>query len=486
MTDMLQVLHREVRRNNRLWYPVVAAFAILLGLELAEFGETVLFLVGATGVLLWVLPFPGRLTVLLCAGFLLGGRVFAFLMWPGLGLPLFVTEAVTAIMVGLLILSYLMRPSSATFQRNTADIRLPAMVFWGIGTLVLLTSVWHCLQGGGQLVPTLRNAALFYYSIFYLFVLATLDDVRLALRVSNWFSAIIVFMSLRYLVEHSGMFPNLPGTDANFFCVVAPIAVSLLFCVLPVMPHKRATVLCVVLISTAVVFTDVRQGLLGLICGWLCSCWLLFRYRLMIGIQRKTIFIFLSLFAVTVLMLATRAWHDFHVPIWDHMIARDFSDTGRRVMWAAFLEDSFQSWETVVFGVGFDRLFVPDWMFVFQTVDILTNTTTGALQLDPHNSHLHLFYRVGLIGFVAYLLLIQRAFAVSFRYLRHGQDTRVKYYVVGFLSALASIAGQAFVGVLFEAPHRGIPFWVVLGVATCVPLIALADEKRATGDGRSG
>jgi hypothetical protein len=307
------------------------------------------------------------------------------------------------------------------------------------------------------------------------------------------FSAVIVLMSIRYVLEWSGMWPDLPSTDANFFCVVATIAASVLFCTLPVLLHRRAAVFLLVLISTAVILTDVRQGFLGLLCGGFCSCWLLSRFRLMSGTHRKAIFIFVALFAGTLVMLVMTLGpagsladrrellfageNDVHVPIWDHMIARDFSDTGRRVMWVAFLEDMFQSWASVVFGVGFDRLFVPDWMFEFQSLEILTNRATGVFQLDPHNSHLHLFYRVGLIGFVAYLLLIQRAFLSSFRYLKDGQDARLKYYTIGYLAALSSVAGQAFVGVLFEAPHRGIPFWVLLGVSTCFPRVALSDES---------
>jgi hypothetical protein len=460
---------------------LLALFAGLVGVGFGQVGIDVLIPVVVAGILLWGVPFPGRLVVVLCAGFLIGGRAFAFLVWSnsGLGLPLYVTEAVVAVTVALLLLGYMVRPSTAIFRQNTASVRAPLLVFWGVGTTVFLISVWHCLEGSGQLVPTLRNAALFYYSVFYLFVLGILDDIRVSLRLTQWFSVVIALMSTRYLVEWSGLL-DLPETDTNFFCVVAPIAMCVLFCTQPVLRYRWATVSLVVLISTAVVLTDVRQGLLGLLCGGLCSCWLLIRYRLMSRTQRKTILIFAILFVGTLLMLQMRDSRDFHIPIWDHMIARDFSDTGRRVMWAAFLEDMFHSWESVVFGVGFDRLFVPDWMFGFQQLEILTNRATGAFQLDPHNSHLHLFYRIGLIGFVAYLFLIKRAFSTALLYLKNGQETRLKYYTIGYLSALTSVAGQAFVGVLFEAPHRGIPFWVLLGVSTCFPRIALANEDNST------
>jgi hypothetical protein len=93
-----------------------------------------------------------------------------------------------------------------------------------------------------------------------------------------------------------------------------------------------------------------------------------------------------------------------------------------------------------------------------------------------------LFYRLGVIGFFAFLFLIQRAFLSSFRYLRDGQDIRLKYYTIGYIAALISVAGQALVGVLFEAPQRGIPFWVILGVSTCFPRVALADEQRAADE----
>jgi hypothetical protein len=473
--------------TNWLRYLLFGLFAGLVGVGVGQFGEEVLGLVVVVGILLWVVPFPGRLVVLLCAGFLIGGRVFAFLMWSnsGLGLPLFVTETVVAVTMALLLLGYLVRPSTTILQKNATSVRKPVLVFWTVGSTVLLISVWHCVEGSSQLVPTLRNAALFYYSIFYLFVLAILDDIRLSLRVTHWFSAIIVMMSIRFVVQWNGLLLDLPQMDTNFFCVVAPIAACILYCALPVLRNRWASVFLVVLISTAVVLTDVRQGLLGLICGGLCSYWLLRRFGLMSGTQRKTVLIFVALFVGTLLMLAMRGSHDAHIPIWDHMIARDFSDTGRRVVWAAFLDDMLQSWTSVVFGVGFDRLFVPNWMFISQTLEIMTNRTTGALQLDPHNSHLHLFYRLGLIGFSAYLLLIRRAFLASFRYLRDGHDTRLKYYTIGYLAALTSVAGQAFVGVLFEAPHRGIPFWVLLGVSTCFPRIALAHENDSTRKARA-
>lgn len=483
-----------------VWYAVLSLFAVLIGAGTSHLEGEPLFFVAAAAVLLWLVPFPGRLVVVLCAGFLIGDRAFAVLMWSGLGLPIFITEAVVAVTSSLLLLKYLLRPSTATLQLNMGLVRKPALVFWSVGTTVLLTSVWHCLEGSGQLVPTLRNAALFYYSIFYLIVLATFDEVRLSLKLTHAFIAVIVLMSIRYLLDWSAMLPDLPGAIlADMFVVVATIAASVLFCTLPVLQYTRTAIVLLVLISTAVVFTDIRQGLLGLLCGGLCSYWLLSRFRLMSWSHRKTILIFLALFVGTLVLLwmrkdsivsqaglpgrsSTYSSMSEFVPIWSHMINRDFSDTGRSVMWAAFLEDMFQSWDSVVFGVGFDRLFIPEWFFTFQTREILTNKTTGAVQLDPHNSHLNLFYRIGLIGFVAYLFLIQRAFRSSFRYLRDGQDARLKYYTIGYLAALTSVAGQALVGVLFEAPHRGIWFWVLLGVCTCFPRVALADEVRASNE----
>jgi len=491
---------RDAAVIHWVWYAVLSLFALLIGAGTSHLGREVLVFVVATGVLLWVVPFPGRLAVLLCAGFLIGGRTFAFLAWSGLGLPVFITETVVAVTTFLLLLKCLLRPSTSALQLNMGLVRMPALVFWSVGTAVLLTSVWHCLEGSSQLLPTLRNTALFYYSIFYLIVLAIFNEVRLSLKLTHAFIAVIVLMSIRYLLEWSAMWPDLPGTDVNFFCVVATIAASVLFCTLPVLQYTRTAIVLLVLISTAVVFTEIRQGLLGLLCGGLCSCWLLSRFRLMSWSHRKTILIFLALFVGTLVLLwmkkdsivsqaglpgrsSTYSSMSEFVPIWSHMINRDFSDTGRSLMWAAFLEDMFQSWVSVAFGVGFDRLFIPEWMFGMQQLEILTNRSTGTLQLDPHNSHLHLFYRIGLIGFVAYLFLIQRAFLSSFRYLRDGQDARLKYYTIGYLAALTSVAGQAFVGVLFEAPHRGIPFWVLLGVCTCFPRVALADEVRASNEG---
>ena len=490
-------------------YAVPLVLGVLIGTAASHLGGQFLLYVAAIAVLVYVISLPVRLVVLLCVGFLIGDKAFAVLVLRLPGFPLYITEACIATTLALLFLKYLMLPSTALCRRNMALVRKPALMFWGVGTAVLFISVWNCIAGPGLLLPTLRNAASFYYSVFYLFVLFTFNDVYLAMKLTHAYAAIIVIMSIRFLLEFNQLLPTeIPQTEVNFFCIVAPVAVSMLFCTLPVMRHKAATLLLIILISIAVVQTDIRQGILGLICGGLCSWWLLRRFGLLSSGHRKVQFVLLALFLASVVMLVLRDdlgirpgldaygpdgqilflatpeqeyWIE-RVPIWDRMIERDFSDTGRREMWVSFLADMSQSWTSVVFGVGFDRLFIPDWMLEMTKAELMRNKATGVNQLDPHNSHLHLLYRIGVIGFVAYLMLIRGAFVSSFKYLREGTSVRLKYYTVGFLSALAGVGGEALVGVLFEAPHRGIPFWVLLGVSTCFPRVALENERRASNE----
>ena len=415
----------------------------------------------------------------LSVGFIIAFRSFAFISidLPG-GMPLYVTEASIAITLLFILFQYLLRPSLTTLRKNIAEVKAPAVIFWLIGLLVLISSIGNSFGDPSNLLVTLRNSALFYYSIVYFFVLLFFNNLKEMFKYVLYFHWAIAIITIYAVLKMLGVLPtSLPEINASLICIISPISLFLLFSTHSVSKHKFISLLLITLISLAVVLTEIRQGLLGLICGGLCAYWYLGRYRIRSFGQNHIVFVIIALFLSTIVMFFARDVLDIErVPIWDRMVERNFSDTGRSTLWGDFLADMSRSWQGVLFGVGFDRNFIPDWMIGFQTTEILTSNTTGQFQLDPHNSHLHLFYRIGLIGFIAYLWLIKKAFSISANYLAQGTDLRLKYYTIGYLAALASIIGQAFVGVLLEAPHRGIPFWIVLGICTVFPRLAKASE----------
>ena len=297
-------------------------------------------------------------------------------------------------------------------------------------------------------------------------------------------------MAARYVLMWLGLqfvFPfGRPFGDSNFLCIALPISVAVLFALLPERERKAGTYVFLCIGIAAVLLTEIRQGYLGLITALVTVVYLLRRYRL-ITRRRVQLAVVVGVFALSTLFYAGfAAVADKSATFGRRLAAKHLTASGRSAIWYEYLSDFSQSVPRVALGAGFQRKVLPD--FIKSNIENIRSSVTGDPVLDPHNSHLHVLYRVGVVGFVGYLWLglvgVRRCLRAVERCM--GQASREELLMgIGLVGAFASVAAEATVGVLLEAPYRGIWYWLLLGACTSYGL-ALQRKYSVPLAGRTG
>ena len=98
--------------------------------------------------------------------------------------------------------------------------------------------------------------------------------------------------------------------------------------------------------------------------------------------------------------------------------------------------------------------------------------------IDPHNSHLNIAYKSGIIGYVIFLLIIASFFKKTIRLLlRMRKDDKIKLYIGGLLTCVVNILVLSFFEVVLEGPFMGSFLWISMGLI--VALENIYNRKRS-------
>jgi hypothetical protein len=129
-----------------------------------------------------------------------------------------------------------------------------------------------------------------------------------------------------------------------------------------------------------------------------------------------------------------------------------------RPKWARWLVGSQPL--RMLFGVPFGEVFVPSRTFVW-----MINTD----RFDPHNSHLAMLSRIGLIGFLAYGMLLWQTARRGLTFVQKRRDQPGSYVMLALLACFLFHTVHALTDVALENPYKGIFFWVLIGLIYAVP-----------------
>jgi len=147
----------------------------------------------------------------------------------------------------------------------------------------------------------------------------------------------------------------------------------------------------------------------------------------------------------------------------------------RVAMWVDVLREVFANPVTAMFGVPMGKPFMPPSAYFMKDV-------ISGFGMDPHNSHLAILYRMGVVGFTLYGLLIWITIQRSIRILSQKCVAReLRIYLLAFLGAFLVILGNACFTVILESPQGAIFFWVILGCIFAVQALAtngMTQEQR--------
>lgn len=432
---------------------------------------------------------PGTLLLLLLAGLALLDRSVALLSVPGV--PIYPAEIVLG--VGLAYLVVTRQPiRSIRGGQWFAPVLLIVYLVWGFAKVI--TSLHY------PILMVVRDSALIYYALFAGLVLglASVDSrfnpselVRLWGRFVPWF-LIIAPVRLVGAAVFNDQGPKIPGSDIAFISshrlgnLGALIGVAVVY-LASSERRNRATIAGIVggIIMLIVIGTQNRGGMLAgglaillavvlwnrhikLHLGWVVAvlaATLLVAWSLDITVHTDTRDISVSQLASNVQSLVASDGGgggqlsdtvNFRTQLWERVLARTV-ETGQ-------LENGWG------FGVNLGSDYVPG---------------GGDVALrNPHNSHLTVVARLGLVGIAIWIVLWASWFWGVFRRARAAVHSRWPVGDdVGRLALLAGAGGaailmNAYVDPTLETPMVAVWLWSLFGFG-----VIAVTERRAAGRG---
>jgi O-antigen ligase len=429
---------------------------------------------------------PGRLLVsyswwlgFILAGYLLFDRAFAYIHVPGT--PLYIGETVLGIgILGVLAATGYLR---IVVRDEPIFALLAAFFLWG---LVRFLPGYH-IYG----LDAVRDFALCYYCLFAFLIAAALarsPDIleRLVVQLDRFIPWLLTWLPLglilQQVVKHP---PNVPGTSISMLehkpgnaAIAALIALGCLW-LFPARrsTRSRATWSIMALLTIALASTQNRGGFLGAAAGAIVGlAYYQDRIRLVI---RAAVVIALGLGLAAVLSLkvpttgpAVQGQREFSASqlfanlasIAGANSSTDLAGTenGRQQLWSLIYQKQVAD-ALLIRGSGFG----PNLAY---QVGMFENSTSDPLR-SPHNSHLDILARMGLLGLSLWVALwlgwYRRLIRGCRRLAQHGLHFRRQVAVLCMMITTAILVSSFFDPQL-EGAQVAALVWTAFGIGVAV------------------
>jgi O-antigen ligase len=421
---------------------------------------------------------PGRLFVVygrllgpLLAGYLLFDRAFAYLHLPGS--PLFVGELMLVLgaAAALAATHYFLVP----VRDEPVLALLVAFVLWGLIRMVPGLATYH--------LDAVRDAALWYYCLFAFFVTAALHRSpelldRLIVQLSKLTPWLLLWLPVGLVLTPLATDPpKVPFSTVSVLshkpgsAAIAAVLVLGGMWLLPGTrsPRSRAAWSILALVVIALAATQNRGGLLGAMAG--LAAGLAFVHNRVRLAARAVLVVTVGLGAATFLSL--------DLPV-TGVQGREFSTSqlianvvslggkqspgnlggtveGRQELWSKILDKQIADGR-LTDGSGFGQNLATEVGVYDEGKDTLRS---------PHNSHLHIVARLGLVGISLWIALwvgwYWRMVAGCRRLAREGSHTRRQVAVLS-LMVVTSVLVSCFFDPQLEGPQVAALLWTTFGI----------------------
>src|SRR5438132_6866049 len=109
-------------------------------------------------------------------------------------------------------------------------------------------------------------------------------------------------------------------------------------------------------------------------------------------------------------------------------------------------------------GMGFGVPFLPTKYMKRHFVD----TDQFPLpNVDPHNSHMSVLYRMGIVGMLLYVGFLSSLILTSLRTIRNRDVPELRRFLLAVtISYVLLVLAHACFAVVLEGPYMGVPFWM--------------------------
>jgi hypothetical protein len=429
----------------------------------------------------------GRLLGPLIAGYLLFDKAFAYLHLPGM--PLYVGEMVLAVGVlgTLAATGYLRVP----VRDEPILALLGVFMFWGLIRLLPNVSTYG--------IDALRDSALWYYCLFAFLACAALArspnlPERLIAQLSRLTPWLLLWLTISLItVPLADYAPSVPFTTVSVLSHkpgnAAIAALPVLGCMWLFPDGRRAgsrgvwSIMALVIIALAA--TQNRGGMLGVAAGAMVGLAFV-RDRLRL-IGHAVVIIALGLGLATLLSLkipfpGAQGREFSATQLVDNVLSVEGGDSpgnlggtveGRQELWSRVLDKQTMDGH-LVDGSGFG----PNLASQVGVYDDGKDTLRS-----PHNSHLDILARMGLVGFSLWIALwlgwYRRLIAGCWRLTRQGLYAR-RGVAILCLTITTAILVSTFFDPQLEGAQIAALLWTAFGIG-----VAVTSVRTWFGDGTS-
>ena len=442
----------------------------------------------------------GLSAFLLIAGYVALNRSFAGLRLPLGGLPLYVGE----IALGLLL-----PPALDRLRNRRLSFPLVAVSIWmAFSLLVTLPN----LPTYG--LDSVRDAAIWYYGLYAFVGAAAWYGLGLS-GVQRGFRYVFLGALLATpiaMAAQAGQVPTfeLPILDVPFFtdqrwdaAGMHLLGAAVFFLTArpasgsnPPLAMRVVTPLLVGAALALVVSTQVRATLVGFL-GVLLLMLFLRLWKPVLALLATVVLVLAPLWILDVKFeetprheVSARAVLDRQLSTLIYLIddqaaaENRVEDAGtiewRTIWWDALIQDTLGDPTLLLVGRGYG----PDLREVViargqGSLNWEQGTEDGRPVRSPHNIAVTILARSGVLGLLAWLLMLGASFVYIIRATRRAGDRRQQLFGVWATAYLAAMLLVACFGVVLESPFGAIPFFFVLGLA-----VAWAGEQLALARSR--
>jgi len=420
------------------------------------------------------------LLLLLILGFVLFARAFAHLGIEIRGLPLYITEAVLFVTVAILLVDKLVGGDKVNYLKNI-PLKKEFALLYLIGFVALIRGFIYYTP-----ILTLRHSALFYYSIFYFLMPVLFKNLRrIELLFKLFFVAsIVISIVILFNIDpgfsiYGGRYGRL-GSFNYLYLSLAVIVESFYFVSLKKRPYKMLLLLIIFLQLSVILTGRVRGAWIALLVSMLFFLYLSSKMGKLKTRMRK-LFVLAILGGIILVTFTASINPILFNKIKTEAVSIAFFNRMQNapainVRWRLFLwRDMLRELsEKPLFGWGFGR------PFRSPTLEAMGwhHREKEGWWIDPHNSHLNIAYKTGIIGYLVFLLIVGRFFQRTMRFFLHmREDVKIKLYIGALLTCFINVLVLSFFEVILEGPYMGSFLWITMGLTVALENVY---QKRET------
>jgi O-antigen ligase len=430
----------------------------------------------------------------LLAGYLMFDRAFAWIHVPGT--PIFVGEI--ALVFGLWVV--IQTPHLGRFIRASRPIQL-----------LLLFMVWGfalAFEGYGKWgIDAIRDSALWYYGVF-----ALISGVLLLFKPELWDQAVdrltrfipyfFILMIVRLALAQTSIGPRIPDSRTRITAhktanIAVGVAIALAFLILVVGPsaskalRRRAT--GVTLLGLLLVLGAGTQSRAGFLAALLILTVVFVMARhargVMVGVVIVAVLLGILAAALEVKFQLDRRELSVEQVVENIQSVTDEATSGTRFdnttqwrlnLWGLVVNDVFRE-ERILTGFGFGE----NVALRYDSVD-----TRNSIPLrNPHNSHLSVLARMGIVGSALWIAMFASWFINMIqarRQFRELGDEHRANLAFWLMLSMAALLTNAFFDPTLEGPQVGIVVWTLFGAGAVLGLGARSVGHRRRRGRRRG